>query len=191
LAVTGQPARGFGFDRRWIPLLLTNLLGVANFGGIVAYLPLYLQQRHGPNAGIFFTADAVGVLLLRIPTGMIADRYGSLVPIILGLAVTIPGLAALAISPSVAGMIAAGAGTGIGAGLLITGILADLTRASTERNRGTALSLSSASFSAGIFAGSAVSGVLIGPGGFNAILLFGIVTCIAALPLPLIWRVSA
>jgi predicted MFS family arabinose efflux permease len=76
--------------------------------------------------------------------------------------------------------------TGIGAGLFITGVYADLSAQSTDANRGTALSMSSASFSAAIFAGGAISGLLIGPGGFNAVLLLGGVTCLAALPLALV-----
>jgi MFS family permease len=177
-----KPAAGFGFDRAWLPLLFMNLLGVANWGGIVAYLPLYLQRLHGPNAGILFTADAIGVLVLRIPTGMLADRYGTLVPKLLGLAITLPSVAILALPPSILTLALAGAGTGGGAGLFITGIMGDLARLSTESNRGTAMSLSSASFSAGIFLGSAISGFLIGPGGFDAVLLFGCITCAAALP---------
>jgi MFS family permease len=175
-------AVGFGFDRVWLPALFTNLLGVANWGGIVAYLPLHLQQLHGPNAGILFTADAVGVLVLRVPTGILADRHGSQIPKLLGLAITLPAVAILALPPSVLTLTLAGVGTGGGAGLFITGIMGDLARLSTEANRGTAFSMSSASFSAGIFLGSTISGLLIGPGGFDAIILFGCLTCAAAVP---------
>lgn len=177
-----RPASGFGFDRIWIPSLLTNTLSVLYFGGILAYLPLYLRQVHGPNAGIFFTADALGVLLLRIPTGMLADRSGSLLPKLLGISLTLPGIALLALAPSTLTLIASGAATGVGAGLSVTGIMTDLSRLSNAGNRGTAMSLGGGSFSAGIFVGSSVSGLLIGPGGFNAVLLFGVLTCAASLP---------
>jgi MFS family permease len=179
---------GFGFDMKWLPSLLTNMLGVANFGGILAYLPIYLSQRHGPNAGIFFTADAVGVLVFRIPTGLLADRYGSLVPNVLGLLLTVVGVALLALPPSIFALVLAGAGTGIGAGLFLTGINGDLARMSTDANRGTALSFISVSFSMGIFGGGAISGLLIGPGGFNAIVVLGCVTAAAALPVALLGR---
>jgi MFS family permease len=177
-----EAASGFGYDRAWTPLIVANGLAAIYFGGIVAYLPLYLRHVHGPNAGIFFTADAIGVLLLRIPTGLLADRQGALLPKILGLAITLPGIGALGLPPSIFTLIASGAMTGIGAGLFITGVYADLAVRSTEANRGTAMSLSAASFGAAIFAGSAISGLLIGPGGFTAVLVFGGITCLAALP---------
>lgn len=176
---------GFGFDRTWVSWLVANALAAVYFGGIVAYLPLYLHQAHGPNAGIFFTADALGVFALNIPTGMLADRYGSLVPKLLGIAVTVGGLGALAMPPSLLGLILGGAGTGIGAGLFLTGIIADLATHSTDANRGTAMSLRGASFNAGIFVGGSISGLLIGPGGFHAILLLGALTTVAALPFAL------
>lgn len=186
-----EPAPGFGFDRAWVPALIANPLAATYFGGILAYLPLYLHGVHGPNAGIFFSADALGVLLLRATTGVLADRSGSLLPKLLGLVLTIPGIALLALPPSILTLILSGAGTGIGAGLFFTGILADLAALSNEGNRGTALSLSTATFNAGIGAGSAISGLLIGPGGFNAILLYGAITCLAAFPFALAGRVRA
>ncbi|GAC1443447.1 MAG: hypothetical protein NVSMB52_01850 [Chloroflexota bacterium] len=179
---THKAAPGFGFDRSWTPALASNVLAAIYFGGILAYLPLSLQHVHGPNAGIFFTADAIGVLLMRIPTGMLADRGGSFVPKLIGLVVTLPGIAALALTPSIATLGIAGAATGIGAGLFITGVYADLSKLSVDANRGTAMSLGNGTFSGAIFLGSSISGLLIGPGGFNAILLFGAITCAAALP---------
>jgi MFS family permease len=190
IANSAEAARGFGFDRIWIPSIVSNFLSVMYFGGIVAYLPIFLRHAHGPNAGIFFTADAVGVLLLRVPTGILVDRRGSFAPKLIGLAITIPGIAALALSPSIGALVIAGLFTGIGAGLFITGVMADLSNLSTDANRGMAMSMGTASFSASIFAGSAISGALIGPGGFDAILLFGEITTLAALPF-LLWRPHA
>jgi predicted MFS family arabinose efflux permease len=106
-----------------------------------------------------------------------------LVAKVLGVVITLPGLAFLALPPSITALVLAGATTGIGAGLFITAIYADLSTMSTDANRGTAMSLATGAFSAAIFLGSAVSGLLIGPGGFNAILIFGAVTCLLALPL--------
>jgi MFS family permease len=179
-------SRGFGFNRVWIPLFLTNAFGIIHFGGILAYLSLYLRARHGPNAGIFFAADSLGVLLLRAPTGFLVDRVGSRWPKLIGLAFILPGILFLGLPPSPLTLIAAGAGTGIGAGLLVSGIMADLARLSSAANRGTALSLGSASFSGAFFVGSTISGLLFDSGGFGAIVAFGAIMAVLALPFALL-----
>ncbi len=187
----GRPvhrARGFGFDRAWIPLLMMIALGMIHFGGILAYLSLHLREVHGPNAGIFFAADSLGVLLLRAPTGMLIDRVGSRWPKILGTISIFVGVASLGLMPSPLTLIVAGSGTGIGAGMLISGVMADLARMSGAANRGTALSLGTACFSGAFFVGGTLSGLLIGPGGFGAVVLLGTLATLAALPFALVSR---
>jgi MFS family permease len=179
---------GFGFERRWTLELLANALCNAYFGGIAAYLPLVLAHPGAPNAGIFFTADALGVLLLRVPTGMLVDRSGPRLAETVGVATTLAGIGALFLPASTLTLIAAGAGTGVGAGLFISAVYVSLAQRSGEHNRGTAMALGSASFNLGIFAGSALSGTLVGPGGFNAVLVLGLVTTLAGLPLILFER---
>ncbi len=184
----GRPAhrtRGFGFDRAWIPLFFANALGAMYFGGILAYLALHLRAVHGPSAGIFFVADSLGVLLLRAPTGLLIDRGGSRWPKVIGVALTFPGVILLALHPTPLTLIASGALTGSGSGMLLSGVMADLARLSGAVNRGTALSLGSASFSGAFFIGGAISGLLIGPGGFGAVVIFGAATTLAALPFAL------
>ncbi len=182
----------FGYERRWTKELLANALCNAYFGGIAAYLPLTLAARAGtgaPNAGIFFAADAVGVLLLRLPTGMLVDRSGPRLAETLGVATTLVGIGALFLPASTLTLIAAGAGTGVGAGLFLSAVLVSLTKRSGTQNRGTAMALGSASFNIGIFAGGALSGLLVGiaPGGFGftAVLILGLLTTLAGLPLVL------
>src|SRR5215467_11405689 len=112
-------ARGFGYDRRWTSLLLANAFCGAYFGGVLAYLPLALARVRGPNAGIFFTADALSVLLLRAPSGALVDLSGPRVMQLAGALVTLAGLGALALPASLWALVAAGAGTGGGAALFI------------------------------------------------------------------------
>lgn len=94
-------------------------------------MPLLLAQIHGPNAGVFFTADAVGVLLLRVPSGMLADRTRPAVPMLLGALITLGGLAAFAPRMSLRWLILAGVGTGVGAGLFANGVLTEMLALST------------------------------------------------------------
>jgi MFS family permease len=184
--ILGRLIKGYGYDRSWTGLLIANGLNGVYFGGISAYLPLFMHAIHGPNAGIFFTADAVGVLLLRWPAGILADRTRPLVPITLGILITLAGLAAFIPAQSVITLALAGAGTGIGAGLFANGLLTDLTQRSTSANRGTAMSLSFLTPGLGVFIGAGFSGALYGPGGFGAIILFGALAEAVGLPVLLL-----
>jgi MFS family permease len=185
------PARGLGYDRHWTSLLLANAFCGAYFGGVVAYLPLALARVRGLNAGIFFTADALGVLLLRAPSGALVDRSGPRIMQLAGVLITLAGLGALALPASLPALIAAGAGTGIGAGLFITAVLVTLSQRSGDHNRGTAMAFSSASLNIGMFACAALSGPLYEAAGFAAVLLFGAATTLAALPCVLSDRAPA
>jgi MFS family permease len=181
-------AHWLGYERRWTQELLANVLCNAYFGGIAAYLPLALARPGSPNAGIFFTADALGVLLLRVPTGMLVDRSGPRLAETVGVAMTLAGIGALFLPASPLTLMAAGAGTGVGAGLFLSAVLVSLTRRSGAHNRGTAMALGSASFNLGIFAGGALAGMLVGRGGFTAVLILGLLTTLAGLPLVLFER---
>jgi len=68
--------------------------------------------------------------------------------------------------------------------------MTDLSNLSREANRGTAMSTGGASLSAAFFLGGTVSGLLIGPGGFNAVLAVGAVSCILAVPFVLAERAT-
>jgi MFS family permease len=188
VGASGTRSRGFGYERRWTRELVANALCNAYFGGIAAYLPLVLAHPSAPNAGIFFTADALGVLLLRAPTGMLVDRSGPRMAEVIGVAMTLAGIGALFLPDSTLTLIVAGAGTGTGAGLFLSAVLVSLTQRSGEHNRGTAMALGSASFNVGLFAGGALSGLLVGPGGFDAVLALGLATTVAGLPLVLFER---
>lgn len=164
----------FGIDPAWLPVLLAGMTNSVYFGGILAYLPLFMTRVHGPNAGVFFTADAVGVLLLRWPSGWLADRTRPSLPMLLGFGITIAGLFAFLLETSILSLSLAGAGTGIGAGLFANGMLTDLAGRSTRANRGTAMALALATASLGVFVGGSISGLLYGPFGFETIIVFGL-----------------
>ena len=181
--VAAQSALRLGFDSRWTGPLIANGLQGVYFGAILAYLPLVLAQTHGPNAGIFFTADALGVIILRIPSGILADRTQPAVPMVLGLAITLLGLAAFVPTATVLTLALAGAGTGIGAGLFSNGLLTQLLSMSSEENRGTAMSFAVASVAFGVFLGSTAAGLLIGHIGFTGVIAIGGVCCAVGLPL--------
>ena len=121
----------------------------------------------------------------RIPTGYLADRFGARWLMVAGVATTGLAIGILLISPSLATLLVAGAGTGLGAALLLPPILLELTKRSDERDRGTAMALYNTSFAAAVGAGSLGGAVLVQRLGFNATLVASLVACLAAAPIAL------
>ncbi len=79
-AASGLPPAGrrFGFAYRpsWGPLLLVTLLYVAHWGVVTAYLPQRAAAA-GADVGLFFVADGLGIVLVRVPSGWLADRIAA------------------------------------------------------------------------------------------------------------------
>jgi MFS family permease len=64
---------GFAWRSAWtLPLLIVVAMTV-HWGVVTSYLA-QVAEPAGVNVGIFFTLDAVGVLVLRIPVGWLVDR---------------------------------------------------------------------------------------------------------------------
>jgi MFS family permease len=181
-----RPFRLLTFDRRWLPLLAVTFLTVLYWGVVTAYLPLHVPSNIRSSVGWFFTADALGVLAVRIPAGYITDRFGPRWLLAGGIILT--ALAVLLLLPVSTPplLVLAGIGTGAGAALLLPPILIELTRLSDENNRGSAMSLYTSCFAAAVAVGSLVGGPIILRFGFNAALLMSVVACLAALPIALL-----
>jgi len=163
----------------WSAPLAVVALFVAHWGVVTGYLPQRAAAA-GADVGLFFTADAVGVLLARVPAGMFVERLGSRWLILAGLAVTAAGLLALLVTPTTPLLILAGAGTGVGAALIIPPVTFELSRRSSDHDRGSAFALFSVAFSAGIALGSIGIAPFIERVGFEAALLAGIGGCVMA-----------
>jgi MFS family permease len=184
LTVPPPPAsrRPFGltFSRAWLMPLLVAILSVIQWGVISAFLPLAANEA-GANPALLFSADAVAVLVSRIPTGWIADRYG---PFRLALL----GVVCMALSPLVLllplndpVLIVAGVLNGAGAGLTLPPMLSQLSQRSDDARRGTALAYFSVSFAVGMMLGSSVGGLLYPLLQFHGLLIVGAILCFGGL----------
>ena len=180
-----EPGRLFTYRIAWTPLYAITFLCVVYWGVVTGFLPIEVPADQIPNVGWFFAADALAVMATRIPTGYLADRFGARWLMVAGVATTGLAIGILLISPSLATLLVAGAGTGLGAALLLPPILLELTKRSDERDRGTAMALYNTSFAAAVGAGSLGGAVLVQRLGFNATLVASLVACLAAAPIAL------
>ena len=138
-AASGLPPAGrrFGFAYRpsWGPLLLVTLLYVAHWGVVTAYLPQRAAAA-GADVGLFFVADGLGIVLIRVPSGWLADRIAARWLMATGLLMTAFALILLLPVPTTTLLVVAGVAGGLGGGLVLTPILLELSRRSAAADRG-------------------------------------------------------
>jgi MFS family permease len=182
----------FKYRAAWTPLLALTFLTIVYWGVVTAYLPIHVPPRLIPAVGWFFTADAIGVLVFRIPAGFLADRFGPRRLFLAGIGVTVCAIGLILLPPSWWTLVLAGSGTGAGAALLIPPTLIELQKRSDDRDRGTAMALFTTSFAGAIAAGSLASAPLVAGISFEAAMIVSAGLCLGALPIALrIGRVDA
>jgi predicted MFS family arabinose efflux permease len=97
-----------------------------------------------------------------------ADRFPPRWVLLAGLAITAVSIGLLLLPPSTPVLVAAGVLTGGGAGLAMTPILLELSRRSTEADRGSAFSLFSGALASALVLGSIGVAPLVAAAGFEA-----------------------
>jgi predicted MFS family arabinose efflux permease len=143
------------------------VLYVAHWGVVTAYLPQRAEAA-GADVGLFFAADGLALLALRVPTGMLADRIQPRWLVLVGLAVTVVAIGLLVLPVTTPILILAGVLTGGGAGLVATPLLVELSRRSTDADRGSAFAMFSAALATAIVLGSIGLAPIIATAGFEA-----------------------
>ena len=104
--------------RAWSGPLALSVLFVAHWGVVTGYLPQRAAAA-GADVALFFTADAIALVLTRVPSGMLVERVGSRWVIVAGIVVTVLALAFLLPSPTTPLLVIAGVGTGVGGALIL------------------------------------------------------------------------
>jgi predicted MFS family arabinose efflux permease len=179
-AATARRRFGVTFRREWAIPLAVLFLYTIHWGVAVAYVPARADAV-GANVGLFFAVDGILVVLLRIPSGWLADRIPSVRLVLTGLALTSIAIVLLIPQPSTLLLAIAGGLIGAGAGFIITPLLVELGRRSDLGNRGSAFALYSAAVAAAHATGSIVAAPFVAIAGFEAaILIAGIGVVLAA-----------
>jgi MFS family permease len=161
---------GFAFRSSWAVPLAIVLLYVAHWGVVTAYLP-QRAEAVGADIGLFFVADGLAVLLLRVPSGWLADRTRPISLLLAGLGLTTVAIGTLVLPPTTPLLILSGALTGAGAGLLLTPLLVELSRRSGDADRGSAFALFSAALAGALVLGSIGAAPIVAAFGFEAAIL--------------------
>lgn len=170
---------GLAIRPTWIPLLGMVMLYITHWGVITAYLPQRAEAA-GADIGLFFAADGVAVLASRVPTGWLADHVRSAYLMVLGLTLNAVSVLLLTLPPTTPLLIIAGLLGGVGGGLVMTPILLELAKRSTDEDRGSAFSLFSASLALALVFGSIGAAPIVSSLGFEAALYVGLAGIVGA-----------
>ena len=153
------PKAIFGFEYAvFAPVIVMILMYVGVGGGVLSFLTPFARWRGISNAGIYFAVNAAGVFLSRLVVGKIADKRGSDIIIIPGMAVMIVCVALFPIIKSVTSLAIFALPLGLAQGAVMPTFNSMLFRRCSPARRGSA----SSAYYVGIDTGFAIGAPLLG-----------------------------
>jgi MFS family permease len=164
---------GITFRRAWAVPLLIVVTYVAHWGAVIAYLPVQAAKTEA-DIGLYFAADALAIFLMRIPTGWLSDRVPTRTLAATGIVLTAVAMAMLLLPLSTPLFVVSGLLGGAAGAVIISPMLLELSRRSTDADRGSAFALFSASLASAIAIGSIGGAPIVTVFGFSAALALGI-----------------
>lgn len=179
LPAIGRRSAVTGWGVRWtdlfsraavLPSLILLFLYIP-YGTVLGFVPILATRRGLENPGLFYTAFAVAMLLVRARAGRVSDRHGRAAVIVPGMVVAAAAMAALARAETPLGVLAAAALFGLGTGTVQPTLMALTTDRVSVADRGKAMGTFYTAWEAGIAIGSAGSGWLLASIDFPALLL--------------------
>ncbi len=163
----------------WAVPLTASLLFIVHWGVVSGYLPQRAAAA-GADVGLYFTGDALAILLLRVPAGLLMGRVAALPMLLVGSAITSTSLLLLLLPPTTALLLAAGVMGGAGVASFLPVMQVELVRRSDDRDRGSAFGLYSVAFAAGVAIGSLGVAPFYDELGFERVMGLAIACCLAA-----------
>jgi MFS family permease len=151
---------GFFLDWKAVPPSIVSFFQLFTWGALATFFPLYAIKNGVANPGLFFTANAVVIILGRILGGRILDRYSREKVILSFLSICILSMIILAFSKTLPMFIFVGVIWGIGIVFLTPAVIVyTLERAGSSR--GPAMGTYTAFSDLGLSLGPVVMGIII------------------------------
>jgi MFS family permease len=141
-------------------------------GPVTAFIAIFAQERGVDNPGLYFTIQALALMLSRTFSGRLADRRGRAFVIIPGLICLAIGLLLIPFAHSLQHLMLAAVFIGLGFGSSQPATMAWAVDHVTPDERGMALSTYFLGFDSGISLGSFLPGAIAVRFGFNAAWIF-------------------
>lgn len=173
--------KGF-IEKTSIRPCLVMFFTVISISSVFSFMPIFGETRNIDNIGLFFTAYAISVILSRILTGKIADRYGFYRVFLPSIIITIMMFITLAFAYSLPIVLLAAVFYGVGYGTLQPIMNAIVIKLSPPERRGSANATYYATMDISFGLGSIVWGAASQYLGFTAVFL----ACAASVAISLV-----
>ena len=170
-------------ERRVSWLSLTTIFVSLGYGSLVTFITLYAAELGIARAGLFFTIDAVGLMLARSVTGRIFDRRGPKQVVGASLGCLFFGYVMLGAWQTEVGFLCAAFLLGLGSGAVMPSFQAMAVNWVPAARRGAASATLYSAFDVGIGVGSYLLGAVAQAAGSYATMyrLAGLILIIPAL----------
>lgn len=145
---------------RAIPAGIVTLLSYSAYGVILTLIPDWSEHLGIANKGLFFTAYTLASIGIRFVSGKVADRYGRVKVMMVGLVIVFMSLLAIGWGDSVQGLIIGACIYGIGTGILSPALNAWTIDLSLPQYRGKAMATMYIALEIGIGVGALLSGYI-------------------------------
>lgn len=143
-----------------LPLAWMSLCMGMGFGAVNSFIAIFARSRGFQNPGFYFMIQALALLISRIFTGRIADRYGRQIAIIPGLILGALALVLLPFAHSLSDFVLSASLFGFGFGAAQPATMALLIDRVSPERRGLASSTYYMGFDSGISIGSILLGAV-------------------------------
>lgn len=153
------------------PSVVSLIVAIA-YGSLVTFVSL-LAYRHNVNPGLFFTAYAAALIVVRPLGGRAADLLGRSASIIPGILAQAIGIGLVAFATELPSFLIAAAVFGAGFAFLNPALIALTVDRATPEARGEAMGTFSAAFDLGIGLGAILLGMLLEATNFETLYLMG------------------
>lgn len=145
-------------EKRAIPAAIVTLFSYTAYGVILTLIPDWSQHLGIQNKGLFFAAYTLASIGTRFVSGKVADKYGRIKVMFIGLVIISLALSLIASGQSPQGMIIGACVYGIGTGVLSPALNAWTIDLSIPQFRGKAVATMYIALEAGIGSGALLAG---------------------------------
>lgn len=147
-------------ELRVIPAGIVTLLSYSAYGVILTLIPDWSEHLGIANKGLFFTVYTLASIGIRFASGKVADRYGRIVVMLVGLVIIGVSLLLLGWGDDIRGLMLGASVYGIGTGILSPALNAWTIDLSLPQHRGKAMATMYIALEVGIGGGALCAGYI-------------------------------